>query len=46
MNDFQKWLVAQGYHRQNSNGAWMKGQELVSGKELNEKLKEFKSKQS
>jgi len=41
-NDFQKWLMEQGYYRENGGGAWMKDEMIVSGKELNNKLKEWK----
>ena len=37
VNDFQKWLMEQGYYR-GDGGAWMKDGLIVSGKELNEKL--------
>ena len=42
VNDFQKWLMEQGYYR-GGGGAWMKDGLIVSGKELNEKLNEWKA---
>lgn len=41
-NEFQKWLIEQGYYRENGNGAWIKDGLIVSGKELNDKLNEWK----
>lgn len=41
-NDFQKWLMDQGYYRENGSGAWMKDGLIVSGKELNDKLNDWK----
>lgn len=41
-NDFQKWLMEQGYYRENG-GVWMKDGLIVSGKKLNEKLNEWKA---
>jgi hypothetical protein len=41
-NSFQKWLIEQGYYRENGDGAWMKDGLIVSGKELNNKLNEWK----
>jgi len=40
-NDFQQWLIEQGYYRENGL-AWMKDKLLVSGKELYDKLEEWK----
>lgn len=40
-NDFQKWLIKQGYYRQNGDGAWMRAGVIVSGKELNDKMNEW-----
>jgi hypothetical protein len=40
-NNFQLWLKSQGYYR-NNGLEWMKNNEVVSGKELNDKLNEFK----
>ena len=42
-NDFQKWLMQQGYYRENGISAWMKDGLIVSGKELNDKLNEWKT---
>lgn len=42
-NDFQLWLMEQGYYRdKTSGGAWAKDGNIVSGKELNDKLNEWK----
>lgn len=35
LNDFQKWVINQGYSRKNG--------EIVSGKELSKKLSELKN---
>jgi hypothetical protein len=43
-NDFQKWLISQGYNRKSTSLLWMKNGELVSGKKLRQKLNEFKGK--
>ncbi len=43
-NDFQTWLINQGYTRQHVTwGAWIKDGIVVTGKELFDKLKEFNS---
>lgn len=42
MNDFQKWLTEQGYYRENGVGVWMRNGIIVSGKELHDKLNEWK----
>lgn len=43
-NSFQIWLRAQGYTRVNGiSGSWLKNGEHVSGKELHDKLMEFKN---
>ena len=42
-NDFQKWLISQGYSRKDGNLEWLKDGEIVSGKELSEKLNEWKA---
>lgn len=42
-NDFQKWLIAQGYYRNTSTDRnWAKDGKIVSGKELSDKLNEWK----
>ena len=41
-NFFQDWLKSQGYYRENGVGAWMKDNAVVSGKEINEKLNQYK----
>jgi hypothetical protein len=43
IKDFQVWLKEQGYYRQNVNGAWMLNGVFISGKELSDKLNEYKS---
>lgn len=43
MNEFQKWLMSQGYYRNNSDSEWLKDDEIVNGKELLIKLNEFKN---
>ncbi len=41
-NEFQIWLKNQGYYRSTNTLGWMKNGTEVSGKELFEKLNEFK----
>jgi hypothetical protein len=44
MNDFQLWMISQGYYREHqTHGAWFKNGILVTGKELNEKFSEWKN---
>jgi len=41
-NDFQLWLIEQGYYREKtSSGPWYKDGFLVTGIELNDKLNEW-----
>lgn len=40
-NDFQIWLMGQGYYR-GDDLTWMKDGVIVSGKELYDKLNEWK----
>lgn len=42
-NDFQKWLMSQGYYRYDSDLEWLKDGEIVTGKQLLVKLNEFKA---
>lgn len=44
MNNFQLWLISQGYYRENDNGAWMKDNKILSGRELFDLLNEYKNK--
>lgn len=42
-NDFQIWLMSQGYYRnETTGGAWYKDGNIVTGKELNDKLNDWK----
>lgn len=42
-NDFQIWLINQGYTREHETwGAWIKDGEPISGKLLYDKLEEWK----
>lgn len=42
-NDFQKWLISQGYSRKDGCLEWMKDRQIVGGKELSKKLTEYQS---
>jgi len=42
-NDFQEWLIAQGFSRNSNGGEWIKDSVVVSGSELYKKLEEFKN---
>jgi len=42
-NEFQIWLINQGYNRKDGILEWMKGGKIVSGKELSVKLNEWKA---
>ena len=42
-NNFQNWLISQGYSRKDGSLEWLKDGKIVSGKELSEKLSEFKA---
>ncbi len=39
-NDFQKWLINQGYYRKEGSLLWLKNGEVVKGRELSKKLNE------
>ncbi len=41
-NDFQIWLMSQGYYRKDGDLEWMKDGVVVSGNELYHKLNEWK----
>ena len=42
-NAFQQWLVSQGYYRKEGSLLWWKNDKIVSGKELSDKLNEYKN---
>jgi hypothetical protein len=42
MNEFQKWLIKQGYYRSEKSLVWKKNDEIVDGAELSKKLDEWK----
>ncbi len=42
-NIFQKWLMKQGYYRYKEDLEWLKDGNVVSGKELHQKLIEFRN---
>jgi hypothetical protein len=42
-NEFQIWLMKQGYYRNNDSLVWWKDDKMVDGKELNRKLNQWKS---
>jgi hypothetical protein len=42
-NAFQTWLISQGYCRKNKSSLWIKNKEVVTGKELSNKLNEYKN---
>ena len=44
MNDFQKWLISQGYYRKKGSLLWYKGGVLCEANDLHKKLREFKNK--
>lgn len=43
-NEFQIWLNSQGYYRKEGSLVWYIADRVVSGKELSDKLNEFKNK--
>ena len=42
-NDFQKWLMNQGYYRKEGSLLWWKDDNIVNGAELSKKLNEWKA---
>lgn len=41
-NDFQKWLMSQGYYRKKGSLLWYKDGVIVRGRDLGKKLHEWK----
>lgn len=41
-NDFQSWLMGQGFYRVSGSSVWFKNGEPVDGKEIHEKFEEYK----
>jgi len=41
-NDFQIWLVNEGYYRKEGSLLWWKDDKIVNGSELYKKLNEWK----
>jgi hypothetical protein len=41
-NQFQIWLKSKGYYRKEGSLIWWKNDKIVTGKELSDKLNEWK----
>lgn len=42
-NEFQIWLMSQGYYRKKGSLLWWKDDKIVGGAELSKKLNEWKA---
>ncbi len=41
--NFQNWLINKGYYRENGNAVWKKDGIEATGKELSDRLNEYKA---